>query len=275
MINDNSVVCGDSFELIKQLPDKSVNLIFTSPPYADLKKYKVFKGIHPDNYCDWLLPIISDSYNKLADNGSFILNINDKIQNGFRHPYVFELVYRICKETKFKIFERLFWDKGKYLPNKYRFGDRVEFVIWLVKEKKFTFNIDTCRRPYNIKSINRMKRPIKNRYARSEDDSTKSYKEWTPNPKGALPSTLVSIGSESQKICNSHLAVFPVKFAEYFVKAASNEGDLVLDIFSGTGSTCVAAKKHNRRYLGFDNSSEYCNVSESRLENTKSIICPI
>lgn len=262
----NKILQGDSLDLLKTLPDNSVDLILTSPPYADMKTYIDFKGILADDYVDWFIPYCIEICRVMKPTGSFILNINDKVENRFRHPYVYDLISELHKRTDLKLFERLFWNKMKGLPNKYRFGDRVEYLFWFAKTKNFYFDIDEMRTEYSEKSIQRMKKPLKNRFARTEENSKNSeYKNWEPNPKGALPSTLVNISSESKKIADNHVAVYPVELAKYFIKGASEEGGVVLDPFMGTGTTAIAAKELNRNYIGFELQQDYIDVANKRI----------
>ena len=262
----NNLYQGDSLELLKSMDSNSIDLVITSPPYADLKKYINNPGIHPDNYVEWFLPICSEICRVIKPTGSFILNINDKVEGGFRHPYVFDLISELHKRTDLKMFERLFWNKLKGLPNKSRFGDRVEYIFWFAKDKEFYFNIDKLRVPYAEKSIIRMKNPLKKRFARTENDSSE-YKDWAPNPLGALPTTLVNISSESKKIADNHVAVYPVELVKYFIGGSTKEGDIILDPFMGTGTTGVAAKSMNRKYIGFDLQEEYIEIAKKRIED--------
>lgn len=263
-MNVNKILCGDSLQLMSELPDNSIDLVITSPPYSNLKKYIDFEGIHPDEYVDWFLPYCIEIERIMKPTGSFILNINDKVQNGFRHPYVFDLISRLHKETNLKMFERLFWNKMKGLPNRSRFGDRVEYLFWFAKSDQFYFNIDEMRTEYSPKSIQRMKKPLKKRYARTENDPDE-YKEWAPNPKGALPTTLINISSESKRISDNHVAVYPLELVEYFIKGSTRVGDLILDPFSGTGTTAVACKDLGRNWIGFDVNQDYVDLSNKRL----------
>lgn len=257
---------GDSLDLLKSLPDNSVDLVITSPPYSDIKTYIDFKGIPPDKYVDWFIPICKEIERVIKPTGSFILNINDKVQGRFRHPYVFDLISRLHKETSLKMFDRLFWNKLKSLPNKSRFGDRVEFIFWFVKSEQFYFNIDGMRIPYSDTSIKRMKKPLKKRFARTQGDESIEYKDWAPNPLGALPNTLVSISSESKRVSDSHIAVYPEELVEYFIKGSTKEGHLVLDPFMGSGTTAVVAKRLGRNWLGFELESEYIKEAQNRIE---------
>ena len=255
---------GNCFELIKTLKDESIDLVITSPPYANIKKYIDDEGIEPDNYVEWIMPLIKEIFRILKPNGNFILNINDKVENRFRHPYVFDLISQIHKETKFKMFERLFWNKLKGLPNSKRFADRVEFIFWFVKNKDFTFNIDKMRIPYSNSSVNRMKSPIKDRFPRTIENN-ENYKEWKPNINGALPTTLINICSETKLISNNHIAVYPEKLVEYFLLGASNENDLILDPFMGTGTTGLVCKKYNRKFIGYEIQKEYFETAKTRI----------
>jgi DNA modification methylase len=261
----NAIHPGDSLELLKQLPDNSGDLVITSPPYADLKVYIDNGGILAKDYVNWFIPYCKEIERVIKPTGSFILNINDKVENGFRHPYVFDLISELHKQTGLKMFERLFWNKLKSLPNRARFGDRVEYLFWFAKEKGFKFNLDEMRTEYSEKSIQRMKKPLKKRFARTENDSDE-YKDWAPNPLGALPTTLVNISSESKKIADNHVAVYPVELVDYFIKGSTLEGDLVLDPFMGTGTTGVSAKKLGRNFIGFEKQLEYIEIANKRIE---------
>ena len=262
----NTFYTGDSLQLLQELDDNSIDLVITSPPYANLKTYIDYEGIPADDYVDWFIPYCQQIHRVIKPTGSFILNINDKVENGFRHPYVFDLISRLHKETGLKMYERLFWNKMKGLPNRYRFGDRVEYLFWFVKDKGFYKNIDEMRTEYSKKSIQRMKNPLKKRFARTEENQEENqYKEWSPNPKGALPTTLVNISSESKRIADNHVAVYPSELVEYFIKGSTKEGDVVLDPFMGTGTTALAAKKLGRNWIGFEMQQDYVDIATKRV----------
>lgn len=266
-INNN--YCIDAEQGLAQLGHEAVDLVITSPPYADIKQYDKFKGIHPDKYAEWILPIIKQIDNTLKPNGSFILNINDKVIDGFRDIYVLDLVVQIVKQTNLKLYERLFWNKLKGLPHRSRFSDRVEYIFWFSKNKPKLF-IDEFRTPYSPISINRMKKPIKKRFARDlENQGLWEYKDWKPHPKGALPTTLVNISSESKRVSNKNFAVYPEALARYFIKGATEVGDLVVDPFLGSGTTSVVAKQLDRNYIGFDISQDYINDANERCNLIK------
>lgn len=262
----NLIQQGDALQLLKDLPDNSVDLVITSPPYSDLKTYIDNKGIKPDDYVDWFLPICIEIERVIKPTGSFILNINDRVDGRFRHPYVFDLISRIHKESGLKMFERLFWNKLKSLPNRSRFGDRVEFIFWFCKSENFYLDMDQMRVPYSDKSIKRMKKPLKKRFARTQGDEKLEYKDWSPNPLGALPGSLINISSESRRISDNHIAVYPEDLVEYFIKGSTKKGDLVLDPFMGSGTTAVVAKRLSRNWIGFELEADYIKSALTRIE---------
>jgi DNA modification methylase len=214
LIIDN-IYHGNSLDGMKMLDDDSIDLVITSPPYADMKVYAGgFAGFHPDNYVQWFLPYVAEIARILKPRGSFILNINDKSEKGFRHPFVFELIFAIhnindyCKMKEIetlemhdlRLFERLFWNKGKYLAHPKRFGDKVEYLFWFSKTKDRKFNIDPMRLEYDKKSVKRMERPLLKRFVRENGEVVSEYKQggegsWSPNELGALPSCLVEEGA--------------------------------------------------------------------------------
>lgn len=266
MLELNKIYQGDSLELLKELPDNSIDLVITSPPYADLKTYIDFKGIPADGYVEWFLPYCKEIERVLKPTGSFILNINDKVERGFRHPYIFDLISQLHKQTGLKMFERLFWNKLKSLPNRARFGDRVEYIFWFAKQNGFKFYLDEMRIPYAKKSIERMKNPLKKRFARTEENQDAGeYKEWNPNPLGALPTTLVNISSESKRIADNHVAVYPLELVNYFIKGSTKPGDLVLDPFMGSGTTGLACNQLGRNWIGFELQQDYIDVANKRI----------
>mgnify|MGYP002032239362 CR=1 FL=1 len=158
----------------------TINYSFTDARLGDLYNY---------NYVGWFLPYISEIARILKPTGSFILNINDKSMDGFRHPFIFELIYAIhniedycdIKNTEaldmhgLRLFERLFWNKGKYLAHPSRFGDKVEYLFWFSKTKDRKFNSDPMRLEYDTKSVKRMQRPLLKRFVREGGEEITEY----------------------------------------------------------------------------------------------------
>ena len=111
-----------------------------------------------------------------------------------------------------------------------------------------------------------MTKPLKKRYARTSEDVTE-YKDWSPNEKGALPTTLINISSESKRVATDHVAVYPLELVKYFIKGSTKEGGLVLDPFMGTGTTGLAAKQLNRNWIGFEMQENYIEVAHKRINS--------
>jgi DNA modification methylase len=133
------ILTGDCFELIKTLEDNSVDLVITSPPYADIVNYgKNISIKKPQDYCDWILPLFNEIHRVLKPSGSFILNINDNCSNGLRNPFIYELIYRSQKETNLKFYDTYIWHKKNGIPNgsKKRFRNNTEFIFHFVKNQK-------------------------------------------------------------------------------------------------------------------------------------------
>jgi len=125
-LRTNSIVCGDCEELLKDFPDDCVDLIFTSPPYADCRK-NTYGGIHPDRYVEWFLPKSDQFLRVLKPSGTFVLNIKEKTVKGQRHTFVIELILRM-KEQGWLWTEEFVWHKKKCYTGKWpnRFRDAWE-----------------------------------------------------------------------------------------------------------------------------------------------------
>lgn len=133
----DKIVLGNCLNILKEMPSDSVNLIVTSPPYADSRK-NTYGGIHPDNYVEWFLPITAELKRVLKDDGSFILNIKEKAVDGERHTYVLELILEMKKQGWFWT-EEYIWHKRNCTPGKWsnRFRDAWERCLHFNKQKKF------------------------------------------------------------------------------------------------------------------------------------------
>jgi len=295
---EQNIIHNDNCEnALKWLDKKSVDLIFTSPPYSNVKKYgNLDSQCSPDEYVKWFLPKAHVFKEVLKDSGSFILNIGDKTINKCRHNYVFELVLALEREYGFRRFETLFWDKGCSPPAKGRFRNTTEYIFWFIKsgcEDKFKFNIDKGRVPYNEITLKRHKSMQSKWHTR---DSAKEkcpqcgeqrkykkdrliclscgyeeiveLKKVDANPLGALPSTLLRMGSESRNT-GYHAAVFPKRLPLYFIPIATEESDIVFDPFSGNATTALACMDLNRKYIGCEIVKEIHDNSIKRINSYK------
>ena len=284
----DSISCGDCEELMKQLPDNSVDLIFTSPPYADQRVYGNLKcaTIAPDSYVEWFAPKAREMYRILKDDGSFILNINDKVVDGFQHLFVLDLVIYLCRVVNFHLVRDYVWYNPATPPNIYssgKFGRTKkshEYCYWFSKSDKWVFNLDAIRKPYGKsmqKYLNGEGKGARRNNTRPSTHSFDCEKVWLDHG-GADPGSIIQISNTAStdsffKMCKElgikHPARFPVKLAEFFIKAGSNENAVVLDPFMGSGTTAVAAKRLSRHWIGFELNKDYCNLATRRVSEVK------
>jgi len=244
------------------LEPESIDLIVTSPPYADMRDYV---KIPADEYVDWFMPVAKGLHKILKPNGVFVLNIRNNVVKGKRHTYVYKLVDRIVEEAGFDLIDDIIWDKGKMLPNTKgkRPMDCWEFAFVFGKGTDVTWNPDPNRTPYDERSLARYEAPIKRRWGSSRNE--KGDKIIKPHPLGCFPKNILKMGSESAY--QGHPAPFPVTFAEWFVKGYSNAGDVVYDPFGGGGTTAVAAQKHGRKWVLTEIHQDYVDLAKKRIQD--------
>ncbi len=257
---NNKIYNMDCLNGMKEnLPSESVDFIFTSPPYADMRDYA---KIHPNTYVEWFLPIAKELHRVLKENGSFVLNINDKVLKGERSLYVYKLVIALTEEVGFKFIDTNIWSKKSPPPTnpKGRLRDSFEYIFWFSKSKDYYFDMDSIRVPYAESSVKRAKYVENSPYVKDKN------KKRTINPKGTIPKNVLEFNQASNFKGIGHTAVGSYDMAEFFIKAGSREGDLILDPFFGSGTTGVAAKELGRSYVGFEIHKEYCEIAEKRLQ---------
>ncbi len=272
---------GDCFELIKDLPDDSVDLVITSPPYADIINYgKNISVQKPEEYCDWLLPIFNEIYRVLKPSGSFILNINDNCKNGLRNPFVYELIYRSQKETKLKFYDTYIWHKMNGIPNggNKRFRNNTEFIFHFVKDQKeLKFYMDRVLKEPTEIYINRHKHhtPLLQGNIINGERIKNKNKEGViiPNTKKSTPELIrpdnvvrFSTASTSRDNTIKHPAPFHKNLPLYYINLLTDENDLCVDIFSGIATTGLACKELSRQYIGFELNEKYAEFSKKRME---------
>ena len=265
----NKILQGDCFDLIERLPLNSVDLIITSPPYADIKSYgKKINVLHPDFYNEWLMPLMIISYRVLKPSGSFIINIGDKAVKKLRHTYALDFPGRVIKESDLKFYDRYFWHKPG-IPNgsKKRLNNFTEFIYHFVKdENKLKWNMDSVREEYSQSTLNRVKTNIM-QYETLEDGTKVGgiRKINKLNPRGKTPDGMFKFLSNSSMKGNKHPAPFSVKLPSWFIKALTDKGDTVLDPFMGSGTTAEAAIRLKRNWIGFELNPVYVNMINERV----------
>lgn len=267
------ILTGDCFELIKSQPDNSVDLIVTSPPYADIVNYgKNISIKKPSEYCDWLLPLFNDIYRVLKPSGSFILNINDNCSNGLRNPFIYELIYRSQKETKLKFYDTYIWHKRNGIPNgsPKRFRNTTEFIFHFVRDQKhLKFNMDKVLIPTNEQTLNRHNRGgLMNVQGTIIDGIRNKTKRKKEVAEFTRPDNVVRFSTAGRARDNSikHPAPFYKDLPAYYIKFLTDEGDIVLDPFGGIMTTGLACKELNRNFIGYELNEKYAEFGRKRIE---------
>ena len=250
------VVCGDAADWLPRLPAESVDLFFTSPPYADARAYS---RIHPDRYVSWFMPFADAMRAATTETGSLFLNIKNRVANrgvlkGQRHPYVYQLVLAM-QESGWRWIETYIWAKPNAVPGRFgpRTKDSFEYVYHFAKGGKPYFDLNAVRVPYRADAAEIARRKSdrlgrRNTEAGFGRDRTKTYLHG-----GADPGNVVSVPQTyNQHRGVAHTAAMPEGLAEFFVRVGSPKDGVVIDPFAGGGTTVVVARRLGRRAAGIE-----------------------
>ena len=253
---------GDVNDLLTTIPDETVKLIVTSPPYNIGKEYEARTGI--GEYLDRQSATIQELYRVLRPDGSICWQVGNYVEKGEIFPLDI-FYYPIFKSLGMHLRNRVVWHFGHGLHASKRFSGRYETLLWFTKSDRYTFNLDAVRVP--------SKYPGKRHY--------KGAKKGQPsgNPKGKNPSDIWFLMAQEWEtglwdIPNVkanhpektiHPAQFPIELAERCVLAMTDPGDWVFDPYAGVGSSLIAAVKHDRRALGSEKEERYVKIARDRL----------
>ncbi len=260
------IIHGDCEQVLKECPDNFIDLIFTSPPYADQRK-KSYGGIKPNQYVNWFLPKAEQFLRVLKPTGTFILNVKERAVDGERHTYIIELILKM-KEQGWLWTEEFIWHKKNSYPGKWpnRFRDAWERLLQFNKQRKFNMYQEAVMVPVgdwakerlaNLSSTDRIRDESK-----SESGFGKNVSNWVGRDK-VYPTNVIYMATECSN--RRHSAAFPVPLPMWFIKLFTKTKDMVLDPFIGSGTTAVAATQLGRRYVGIDINEEYCQIAKERL----------
>ncbi|EKA02757.1 DNA methylase N-4/N-6 [Streptococcus sp. GMD4S] len=279
---------GDSLQELQDLGDNSVNLVVTSPPFA-LQRKKEYGNESQEKYVEWLAQFAKVVFDKLRDDGSFVIDIGGAYEKG--EPsyslYQFRALIKFCDEIGFKLAQPFYWHNPSALPSpiewvnkrKLRAKTSVNTVWWLCKDpRKCKANVSKVLSPYSDRMKKLISRPeeyIKGATATRPSGHVHNKESWSRDNGGAIPSNLLQIpNSESNskylRYCKKygikgHPARFPAGLPEFFINFLTDEGDLVIDIFGGSNTTGMVAENNNRRWKAFELSKEYAAASIFRF----------
>ena len=269
--NQPNIILGDCRKILKDLPANSVDLIVTSPPYADQRKNS-YGGISPQKYVEWFLPISKELLRVLKPTGTFILNIKEKVVDCERSTYVMELILEMRKQGWLWT-EEFIWHKKNCYPGKWsnRFRDAWERLLQFNKSKKFNMYQDAVKVPIGDWANGRLKNLSDTDKIRDNSKNGSGFGKNISNWLGkelVFPTNVVHLSTE----CNNknHSAAFPEALPEWFIKLFTKENDMVLDPFMGSGTTNFVAQRMNRNSIGIEILPEYYNmVKEEFIKKQK------
>ncbi|MGA2822485.1 MAG: site-specific DNA-methyltransferase [Bacteroidales bacterium] len=257
---------GDSKEKLKLLEENSIDLIVTSPPYADQRK-DTYGGIHHNKYVEWFLPISEQLLRILKPTGTFILNIKEKVIDGERSTYVMELILEMRKQGWLWT-EEFIWHKKNSYPGKWpnRFRDSWERLLQFNKERKFNMYQEEVMIPMGNWAKTRLKNLSNTDKIRDNSKVGsgfgKNISNWLEREK-AYPTNVLHLATECSN--KNHSAAFPEELPEWFIKLFTKEYDIVLDPFMGSGTTLIVANRMKRHSIGIDNVPEYYEMVNKQL----------
>ena len=272
---------GDAIDLLRELPDDSVNLVITSPPYA-LEFKKEYGNESQARYIEWFLPFGREIRRVLRDDGSFVLNIGGAWQKG--HPtrslYHFKLLIELVETVGFFLAQEIYWHNPAKMPTpaewvnvqRIRVKDSVEPCWWLSKTERPKASNRNVLVPYSDDMVRLIERGFR---AKRRPSGHLAKATWGKNLGGAIPGNVLTMGNNdsngrylallSAKGFKIHPARFPVQLPEWFLRLLTDPGDIVLDVFGGSMTTGWAAERLGRRWLGFEISAEYIEASRWRF----------
>ena len=219
----NKIIQGDCEQVLKGFPDNSIDLIFTSPPYADQRK-TTYGGVRPGEYVDWFLPKAEQFLRVLKPTGTFILNIKERVVNGERHTYVIELILRM-REQGWLWTEEFIWHKKNSYPGKWpnRFRDAWERLLQFNKRREFKMYQEAVMVPVGNWAQDRLRNLSETDKIRDESKVGsgfgKNISKWVGRNK-VYPTNVIHMATECSN--RRHSAVFPVGLPTWFIKLFTN-----------------------------------------------------
>ena len=280
------LLTGDSLDLLKSIPQKSISTTVTSPPYFKQKDYGVAEQIgwepNVNGYIHKSTIWLQLLYDATADTGSAFIVIGDSYSSGCLQ-LVPQRLACVAMEIGWVIRNTLIWLKTDAAPGRSekRWRSTHEQILFLTKTRnKYYFNDSAIRRPYSASTLKRWgkgqkyggpkARPLPPTNNRKENAIANRFpvgKSFMLNPDGTLPTDVIECaGGRTSRM---HYASFPPSLIERFILATSKVNDIVFDPFCGSGTTGEVAVRNGRRFIGIDISPSYINIARDRLESAK------
>ncbi len=278
-----SAYFGDSVQLMQEIEDASVNLVITSPPFA-LTRKKAYGNKEDDEYVDWFMPFAKEIRRILKQDGSFVIDLGGAYRKGnpTRSLYQFELLIKLCREGGFHLAQECYHYNPTRLPTpaewvtvrRVRLKDSVNVVWWLSKSENPKSDNRKVLLAYSAAMEDLLKRQSYNSGKRPSEHDINSTSFLTNNGGAIAPNVLALANSESNsgyiRRCKDnnialHPARFPVEFAQFFIRFLTDEGDIVLDPFGGSGATGEAAERMGRNWITIEIHEEYVIGSKMRF----------
>ncbi len=261
MLDLNKVYCGDCLEVMKDIDDKSIDLVVTSPPYGTLRDYEGY---------DFNFEVIANElYRVIKIGGVVVWVVGDQTIDGSESGESFRQALYF-KEICFNLHDTMIYEKINYIPLTHnRYEQCFEYMFVFSKGKPKTFN------PIRIDKENFKRRIDKTFHRNSTGDSKK--KEYIRYKKIKLKNNIWSYAtgksnSTSFNKAFNHPAIFPEKLATDHITSWSNQGDIILDPMCGSGTTCAMAQEAGRKYIGIDVSQKYVDIAKERLRRVPLLV---
>ena len=255
----NKIICGDSAEILFELPKESIDLVITSPPYSDLRKYGGVGNTWNENK---FKIIALGLWEVLKEGGVIVWIVNDKTENGSKTLVSFRQALYFQK-IGFNVNDVMIWQKSNYMPqvSQPRYSDCFEYMHILSKGKPKTFN--PIKVPCKCAG-----QEYKSTTKNMGGENGRTYKEFNINKEKVKPNIWECAVSQNK---TNHPAVFPEQLVIDHILSWSNENDMVLDPFMGSGTTALACIKTNRKFLGIEMNEGYVDMANERINEAKSL----
>jgi len=282
---------ADSRAVLQRLPDKSTNLVVTSPPYA-LHFKKEYGNVSKDDYIQWFLPFAKEIHRILADDGSFVLNIGGSYNKGTptRSIYHFKLLLALVEDLGFHLAQECFWYNPAKMPvpaewvtvRRIRVRDSVEYVWWFSKTPWPKASNLAVLKEYSADMLRLARNGVKEtvrpsgHVIRGSFDTIAAGGAIPPNViEGELPESMLRFGNNAanddytsackQNEVKIHPARFPAALPAFFIKLLTVPNDLVVDPFAGSNTAGFAAEELGRRWIASEQVEEYLRASRYRF----------